>query len=259
MNTTNSIVGTNVGFALARALGAPEVPVQDQNNDRKSDQNQNNQPVAGVRPEFRDGRYHYEGQRLGGSVPEVLGEVSLATVEKILVKFSFFEDTHFDLFPIDIEVREWLDRKKLLGDSYVDGGIQPIIVHNIGLGLVRRGLTNQGFHLADVFVCEKTERHLRLHYSRKKFAVTLEFHRGDNASVELSRKMADHLRHLASIIWQDCFVWDNTEATNTDGKKDMSVTVNCRNPLIGCKSMKSLVVRDGNIQVVEKETEEEKR
>jgi len=260
MNMTNGSVGTNVGFALARVLGAPEVPVQE--NGRESDQTDNNQPkVEGVRPEFRGGRYHYEGQHPKGPAPEILGTVELATVEKILVKFSFFEDMHFDLIPEDIKVREQLDRKKLLGDTYVDGGIQPIVAHTIGLGLVRRGLTNQGFHLADVFVYDKTERHPTLrYYNRRKYAVTLEFRRGDGASVEISRKMTDHLRRLANIVWQDCFVWDNTgKAANVDGEKDLSVTVNCRNPLIGCKSTKALGVRDGKVQVVEKETEEEKR
>ena len=257
---TDSPIAINVGSALARALGAPENPPALQMSGCESDQNNETQTQVEVtRPDFRDGRYHYRNQGRG-PVPEILGTVSLDGVEKIQVKFSFFEDTNFDLLPQDIRVQEQLDRKKLLGDSYVDGGVQPIVAHSVSLGLVRRGLTNQGFSLTDVFVYDKTERHPDLrYYNRKKYAVTLEFRRYSD-SVKVSGRMAEELRRLANIVWQDCFVWDNTgKAANAEGEKDLSVTINARNPLLGCKSKKALVIRERTLQVVKEETEDEKK
>lgn len=256
-------LGTNVGSVLAGALGAtvPEVnPVKpdakvcfgpscpDRRRAFRNDTHDRGFGEYGPRWE-RPGNHEGTQRHQRVPVPEVFGSIALDSVDRIELKLTFHEDAHCDLIPQRLRVDTHIDKKKLLGSAFVDRGTQPIKSNHTQASLIRVGLANNGFYLADARSYRKHEPDTKLkYYSRPKRCVVLEFRRNIAGAIPLDSVTQDEVRTLANLSWAECFVWDNTQVEPLPGhKSDRSVTINCRGPERDMKSKRMIVIRDGSI------------
>lgn len=256
-------LSTNVGSVLAGVLGAtahqanpvkPDVTVcfgpscPDRRRLFRNDTHDRGFGEHGPRWERPDNRQG--GQRpQRAPVPEVFGSITLDSVDRIELKLTFHEDAHCDLIPQRLRLDTRLDKKALLGNQYVDRGIQPIKSNHTQASLIRVGLANNGFYLADARSYRKHEPDTKIrYYNRPKRCVVLEFRRNVIGAIPLDSVTQDEVRALANLSWSECFIWDNTQAEPLPGHKpDRSVTINCRGPERDTKPKRMIAIRDGSI------------
>jgi hypothetical protein len=257
-------LSTNVGSVLANVLGAtvPEVNLvepdtkvcfgpscPDRRRPFRNDTHDRGFGEHGPRWDRPDNR---QGTQRSQYVPvsEVFGSVALDSVDRIELKLTFHEDAHCDLIPQQLRLDTTkIDKKKVLGSQYVDRGTQPIKSNHTQASLIRVGLANNGFYLADARSYRKHEPDRVLkYYNRPKRCVVLEFRRNIDGAIPLDSVTQDEVRALANLSWAECFVWDNTQVEPLPGHKpDRSVTINCRGPERDMKPKRMLAIRDGSI------------
>jgi len=110
-------------------------------------------------------------------------------------------------------------------------------LHNIQLAAIRKGLTNNGFVLGEIFTNQDVDR----------ITLILRFMPITGPGVELVQPPASitrAIRQLASQTWQNCFVWDNIQ-------DDRSMTINVSGQQDeGFVPHYALVVKEGFISYV---------
>ena len=189
----------------------------------------------------------------GHKHPEILGQVSLTdtadgrSVKKILVHFKVPKD----LIPRGLLPKEHRDQKQVLGSDYGNKikGKQAIIVYDVQVAFLRKGLANHGWFLAEANYYEKQEDNFsRPGEKRTVYIVCLTYSKSSENPLKLASTTLAGIRGLSNITWSECFVWDNT----AKAAEAESISLHCRHSQ-GSRLRRIVAVRGGNICCLQRE------